>query len=103
MFSEMHSHKDWCGPCGCVYLPPMELGLDFNRPPRTISRSVYTDLDAVLEAVRAASTLSLGVEIQNYRQNPNADGVIPEAWLLHLLTRGPELDELQMQPEPADV
>lgn len=72
----------------------MQLGLDFNRRPRTISRSVYMDLEAVLEAVRAASTLDLGVEIRNYRQNPNAEGVIPEAWMVHLLTRSPELDEL---------
>jgi hypothetical protein len=60
-----------------------------SAEPELIHTSFVTDLDDVIEQLRAAATLGLGVRLQSYLVPRPASGSYYERWELDLLVSSP--------------
>ena len=73
----------------------LEHGVDLepaeDPTPELIATHYLTSIDEVVEHMRAASQLGLGVRVRSYLEEEDTD-VVGERWELELLTASPQED-----------
>jgi hypothetical protein len=75
----------------------------FEEPaPELIATHYLTSIDDVVEHLRAASQLGLGVRVHSYLEQDEDGQVLAERWELELLTSSPIHHEPVEQEEPAE-
>jgi hypothetical protein len=67
--------------------------------PEPIATHYLTSIDDVVEHLRAASQLGLGVRIASYLEAEEEDGELAERWEIELLTSSPVNQEPISQEE----
>ncbi|GAA2501842.1 MULTISPECIES: hypothetical protein [Winogradskya] len=79
----------------------LEEAAEIEAAPELIATHYLTSIDDVVEHLRAASQLGLGVRVRTYLEQEEDGDTLAERWELELLTASP-VDEPVHEDAPAE-